>query len=114
MPIDDNDIEREELPAGSLQTVERPEEATKTPSFYKVLILNDDFTPRDFVVHVLKRFFRKDENEATRLMLEVHHRGVGIAGVFTFEIAETKVYQVNEYSRQHHHPLKCVAEKANK
>ena len=112
MAEDKDDTSREELPGGSLQTIERPETATKSPAFYKVLILNDDFTPRDFVVHILQKFFRKNENDATRLMLEVHNRGVGVAGVFTYEIAETKAYQVNEYSRQHQHPLKTVVEKA--
>ena len=112
MAQNNDEKEREELPGGSLETIERPQEATKTPSFYKVLILNDDFTPRDFVVHILQKFFRKSENDATRLMLDVHQRGVGIAGVFTHEIAETKAYQVNEYSKQSQHPLKCVVEKA--
>jgi ATP-dependent Clp protease adaptor protein ClpS len=88
----------------------RPE--TKTPSFYKVVILNDDFTPRDFVVHVLQKFFRKDETTATHLMMEVHNKGAGVAGVYPLEIAETKSYQVNEYSRQHQYPLKCVVEKS--
>jgi ATP-dependent Clp protease adaptor protein ClpS len=90
----------------------RPEEKTKTPSFYKVLILNDDFTPREYVVHVLQKFFRKSEQEATHLMLQVHHKGMGVAGVFTCEIAETKAYQVNEYSKKHKYPLKCVVEAA--
>ncbi len=98
--------------AEGTQTLIRPSERTKTPSFYKVLIHNDDFTPRDFVVHVLQRFFHKDEEAATQLMLDVHHKGVGIAGVFTYEIAETKAYQVNEYSKQHNYPLRTTVEKA--
>jgi len=94
------------------RTLVKPEPATKTPSFYKVVILNDDFTPRDFVIELLKRFFRKDEAEATQLMLDVHNKGAGIAGVFTLEIAETKAYQANDYAKQHKYPLRCVVEKA--
>ena len=97
---------------GGTEVLSRPSSKTKPPSFYKVIILNDDFTPRDFVVHILQKFFRKNETDATHLMLEVHNKGLGVAGVFTFEIAETKAYQVNDYSRQHQHPLKCVVEKA--
>jgi len=90
----------------------RPQDKTKTPSFYKVIILNDDFTPREYVVHVLQKFFKKSEQEATHLMLQVHHKGHGVAGVFTSEIAETKAYQVNEYSKKHKYPLKCTVEAA--
>jgi ATP-dependent Clp protease adaptor protein ClpS len=97
---------------GGTQTLPRPSTYTKTPSFYKVVILNDDFTPRDFVVHILQKFFRKNETEATQLMLQVHQKGAGIAGVFTYEIAETKAYQVNDYSKQNRYPLKCTVEKA--
>lgn len=100
-----------EDPAYGVQTLPRAQEQTKTPSFYKVLIHNDDFTPRDFVVHVLQRFFKKDEPSATQLMLTIHHKGVGIAGVYTFEIAETKAYQVNEYAKQHRYPLRTTVEK---
>lgn len=96
---------------GSTQVVSRPDAKTKLPKFYKVLILNDDFTPRDYVVHILQKFFQKAEPEATRLMLEVHHKGMGVAGVYSLEIAETKSYQVNEYSRQNQYPLKCTIEK---
>src|SRR5210317_1868735 len=74
---------------------------TKKPSLYKVLLLNDDYTPMEFVVHVLERFFSKGREDATRIMLHVHQKGVGICGVYTFEIAETKVNQVVEFSRQH-------------
>lgn len=94
------------------KTLVRPEEQTKTPSFFKVLILNDDFTPREYVVHVLQKFFKKTESEATHLMLQVHHKGMGVAGIYTFEIAETKAYQVNEYSKNHKYPLKCTVEAA--
>jgi ATP-dependent Clp protease adaptor protein ClpS len=84
---------------------------TKKPSMYKVLMLNDDYTPMEFVVHVLERFFAKSREEATRIMLHVHQRGVGICGVFTYEIAETKVNQVMDFARRHQHPLQCTLEK---
>ncbi len=92
-----------------LVTKTRPK--TKKPSLYKVLLLNDDYTPMEFVVHVLERYFGKGREEATRIMLHVHHKGVGICGVFTYEIAETKVTQVMDFSRQHDHPLQCTMEK---
>ena len=84
---------------------------TKKPSMYKVLMLNDDYTPMEFVVHVLERFFSKTREEATRIMLHVHRRGVGICGVFTYEVAETKVNQVVDFARKHQHPLQCTLEK---
>ena len=84
---------------------------TKKPSLYKVLMLNDDYTPMEFVVHVLARFFGKSREEATTIMLHVHRRGVGICGVFTYEVAETKVTQVMDFARRHQHPLQCVLEK---
>lgn len=84
---------------------------TKKPSMYKVLMLNDDYTPMEFVVHVLERFFSKDRAEATNIMLHVHQRGVGICGVFTYEVAETKVTQVIDYARKHQHPLQLTLEK---
>lgn len=84
---------------------------TKRPSMYKVLMLNDDYTPMEFVVHVLEQFFSKNREEATRIMLHVHQRGVGVCGVFTYEVAETKVTQVIDYARQHQHPLQCTLEK---
>lgn len=90
-------------------TKTRPE--TKKPSLYKVLLLNDDYTPMEFVVHVLERFFNKGREEATRIMLHVHQKGVGICGVYTYEVAETKVTQVMDFSRQHQHPLQCTMEK---
>jgi len=92
-----------------LITKTRPK--TKKPSLYKVLLLNDDYTPMEFVVHVLERFFNKGREEATRIMLHVHQKGVGICGVFTYEIAETKVAQVMDFARQHQHPLQCTMEK---
>lgn len=84
---------------------------TKKPSMYKVLMLNDDYTPMEFVVEVLQRFFNKPQEEATRIMLHVHRRGVGICGVYTYEVAETKVTQVIEYARRQQHPLQCTLEK---
>ena len=85
---------------------------TKTPSPYKVLMLNDDYTPMEFVVHVLQRFFRMDLEDATRVMLAVHQRGVGVCGIFSYEVAESKVAQVTDYARQNQHPLQCTLEKA--
>ena len=84
---------------------------TKQPSPYKVLMLNDDYTPMEFVVHVLERFFQKSREEATRIMLHVHRRGVGVCGVYTYEVAETKVTQVMDLARQNQHPLQCTIEK---
>ncbi|MEI6984509.1 MAG: ATP-dependent Clp protease adapter ClpS [Rhodospirillaceae bacterium] len=84
---------------------------TKKPSMYKVLMLNDDYTPMDFVVHVLERFFNKDLDQATQIMLNVHRRGVGLCGVYTYEVAETKATQVMDLARQHQHPLQCTIEK---
>lgn len=86
--------------------------ATKKPSLYKVLMLNDDYTPMEFVVMVLQRFFRMDIEEATRVMLHVHQRGVGVCGIFSLEVAETKVQQVMDCARAHQHPLQCALEKA--
>ena len=84
---------------------------TKKPSLYKVLLLNDDYTPMEFVVLVLERFFNKDRDDAHRIMLHVHHKGVGVCGVYTFEVAETKVTLVTDFARQHQHPLRCTMEK---
>ncbi|MFN4311090.1 MAG: ATP-dependent Clp protease adapter ClpS [Ferrovibrio sp.] len=84
---------------------------TQKPPMYKVLLLNDDYTPMEFVVHVLERFFNKAREEATRIMLHVHQKGVGICGVFTYEVAETKVTQVIDFARQHQHPLQCTMER---
>ncbi|CAD5254804.1 ATP-dependent Clp protease adapter protein ClpS [Bosea sp. 62] len=84
---------------------------TRKPNLYRVLILNDDYTPMEFVVHVLERFFNKDRAEATRIMMHVHQNGVGECGVFTYEVAETKVTLVMDLARKHMHPLQCVMEK---
>ena len=83
----------------------------KKPSQFKVLMLNDDYTPMEFVVIVLKRFFQMDMEQATRVMLHVHQKGVGICGIFPYEIAETKVNQVMDFARQNQHPLQCTIEK---
>jgi ATP-dependent Clp protease adaptor protein ClpS len=92
-----------------IATKTRPK--TKRPSLYKVLLLNDDYTPMEFVVLILERFFNKNRDEAVQIMLHVHRHGVGICGVFTFEVAETKVAQVIEFARRHQHPLQCTMEK---
>jgi ATP-dependent Clp protease adaptor protein ClpS len=84
---------------------------TKRPSLYRVLLLNDDFTPMEFVVIVLERFFQKGREDATRIMLHVHQHGVGECGIYTYEVAETKVTQVMDFARKHQHPLQCVMEK---
>jgi len=84
---------------------------TKKPSMYKVLLLNDDYTPMEFVVHVLERFFNKSRDDAMQIMLHVHRRGVGVCGVYTYEVAETKVNQTMEFARRHQHPLQCTLEK---
>ena len=96
---------------GKTGVVTKTRPKTKKPSLYKVLLLNDDFTPMEFVVLVLQRFFGKGQEDATRIMLHVHQKGVGICGVFTYEVAETKVTQVMDFSRQHGHPLQCTMEK---
>ena len=85
---------------------------TKTPSPYKVLMLNDDYTPMEFVVLVLQRFFKMGIEDATRVMLHVHQRGVGVCGIFPYEVAETKVNQVMDFARENQHPLQCTLEKA--
>ena len=92
-------------------TITRTRTKTKKPSMYKVLLLNDDYTPMEFVVYVLQRFFSKSVEDATKIMLHVHQNGVGICGVFTYEVAETKVSQVMDLARQHDHPLQCTMEK---
>lgn len=84
----------------------------KKPSQYKVLLLNDDYTPMEFVVMVLKRFFGMDLEQATRVMLHVHQKGVGVCGIFPYEVAETKVNQVMDFALQNQHPLQCTLEKA--
>jgi len=92
-----------------LLTKTRPK--TKKPAMYKVLMLNDDYTPMEFVVFVLENFFSKSREEATRIMMHVHRRGVGICGVYTYDVAETKVNQVMDMARKEQHPLQCTLEK---
>lgn len=84
---------------------------TQKPSMYRVLILNDDYTPMEFVVHILEKVFNKSRESAVEIMLHVHRHGVGICGVFTYDVAETKVAQVIEFARRHQHPLQCTMEK---
>ena len=96
-------------PGTAIVTKTRPQ--AKKPSLYRVLLLNDDYTPMEFVVHVLERFFNKDRETATQIMLHVHQHGVGECGIFTYEVAETKVTQVMDFARKHQHPLQCVMEK---
>jgi ATP-dependent Clp protease adaptor protein ClpS len=97
---------------GQVGLATRTRTKPKKPSLYKVLMLNDDYTPMEFVVMVLKRFFRMDLEQATRVMLHVHQKGVGVCGVFPYEVAETKVNQVMDFARQNQHPLQCTLEKA--
>jgi len=98
-------------PGDDTSLLTRPKSETQRPPMYKVLILNDDYTPMEFVIYVLERFFQKDREAATRIMLHVHQHGVGVCGVFTYEVAETKVAQVIETARRHQHPLQCTMEK---
>ena len=98
--------------AGQVGVATRTRTRPKKPSMYKVLMLNDDYTPMEFVVMVLKRFFRMDLEQATRVMLHVHQRGVGVCGIFPYEVAETKVAQVMDCARENQHPLQCTLEKA--
>jgi len=107
--MSDNDrVNKENATTG---VVVKTKAKTKKPSMYKVLLLNDDYTPMEFVVHVLERFFNKNREDATQIMLHVHRRGVGVCGVYTYEVAETKVTQVIDFARRHEHPLQCTLEK---
>ncbi|WP_147045621.1 ATP-dependent Clp protease adapter ClpS [Methylobacterium gnaphalii] len=91
--------------------ITRTKPTTKRPSLYRVLLLNDDYTPMEFVVHVVERFFNKSHDDAYQIMMHVHQNGVGECGIFTYEVAETKVTQVMDFARKHQHPLQCVMEK---
>ena len=106
-----DDRKRGEPGGPGTAVITRTKPQTKRPHLYRVLILNDDYTPMEFVVLVLERFFGKDHEAATRIMLHVHHHGIGECGVFTYEVAETKVTQVMDFARKHQHPLQCVMEK---
>jgi ATP-dependent Clp protease adaptor protein ClpS len=109
----DEDRKRKGEPgAPGTAVITRTKPQTKRPSMYRVLILNDDYTPMEFVVMALKRFFSMDMEQATRVMLHVHQKGVGVCGIFPYEIAETKVNQVMDFARQNQHPLQCTLEKA--
>jgi ATP-dependent Clp protease adaptor protein ClpS len=108
----DDDRKRKGEPGGpGTAVITKTKPQTKRPNMYRVLILNDDYTPMEFVVHVLERFFGKDHEAATRIMLHVHHHGIGECGIYTYEVAETKVTQVMDFARKHQHPLQCVMEK---
>lgn len=98
-------------PIGTTAVEEAPPKLQRPP-LYKVVLLNDDYTPMEFVVHILQKFFRLQHEEAVRVMMEVHTQGAGVAGTYTAEIAETKVALVNQYARDHQHPLMCTMEKA--
>ncbi len=97
--------------SGGLDLATKTRVRTKKPSMYRVLILNDDYTPMEFVVLILERFFNKSREQATRIMLHVHQKGVGVCGVYTYEVAETKVAQVMDLARRNEHPLQCTMEK---
>ena len=105
---DDNDRRGGEDHEGGVELIERP--TTKRPRRYQVVFHNDDYTSMEFVVHALMKFFHKSETEASAIMLRVHHRGFGIVGLYTRDVAETKAEQVCSYARQHGQPLKCTAE----
>lgn len=105
---EDNEQNQEDQQTGLLV---KPRPKTKKPSMYKVLLLNDDYTPMEFVVHILENFFNKTRQESTDIMLHVHRRGVGICGIFTYEVAETKVAQVMDFARANEQPLQCSMEK---
>jgi ATP-dependent Clp protease adaptor protein ClpS len=100
-----------EGPGPGAAVITRTRTQTKRPNMYRVLLLNDDYTPMEFVIMVLQAYFNKNSEEATRIMLHVHHHGVGECGVFTYEIAETKVAQVMDHARKNQHPLQCIMEK---
>ena len=106
----DNDKHGDEGTVTGVVVKAKPQ--TKKPSMYKVLMLNDDYTPMEFVVLVLQRFFTMGIEDATRVMLQVHQQGIAVCGVFTYEVAETKVSQVIDFARENQHPLQCTLEKA--
>lgn len=109
---DDNDGGDGRGPGGTgVGVATKTRTKTAKPALYKVLLLNDDYTPMEFVVLTLQRFFKMTIEDATRVMLHVHQRGVGICGIFTYEVAETKVNQVIDFAREHQHPLQCMMEK---
>ena len=103
--------DRKSGPEGETSVITKAKPKTQRPPLYKVLLLNDDYTPMEFVVHVLERFFGLTHAQAFEIMLTVHKKGVAVVGVFSFEVAETKVAQVMDFSRRHQHPLQCTMEK---
>ena len=109
MSADDDNIKKGDAPEHGVAVKTRVN--TKKPSMYKVLMLNDDYTPMEFVIQVLESFYNKAHEEATQIMLHVHQKGVGTCGVYTYEIAETKVNQTMDLAQQHQHPLQCTIEK---
>jgi ATP-dependent Clp protease adaptor protein ClpS len=98
-------------PGSGTALITRTRQQTRRPNMYRVLLLNDDYTTQEFVVIVLRKYFNKSVEEATRIMLHVHNHGVGECGVYTYEVAETKVTQVMDFARKHQHPLQCIMEK---
>ena len=104
----DNDIDDSE---GGTGVATQTRTKTKKPSMYRVLMLNDDYTPMEFVVDILQRFFHKNSDEAVQIMLHVHQKGVGICGIYPYDVAETKVMQTIDHARKHQHPLQCTLEK---
>lgn len=100
-----------DAPGSGTALVTRTKPQTRKPNMYRVLLLNDDYTTQEFVVIVLRKYFNKSVEEATRIMLHVHNHGVGECGVYTYEVAETKVTQVMDFARKHQHPLQCIMEK---
>jgi len=108
---DEDRKRRNEPGAPGTAVITKTKPQTKRPNLYRVLLLNDDYTPMEFVVHVLERFFNKDREAAYQIMMHVHQHGIGECGIYTYEVAETKVTQVMDFSRKHQHPLQCVMEK---
>lgn len=108
---DHNTGKPDDLNESGVGTLLKPKPKPKKPNMYKVILLNDDYTPMDFVILILKKIFNKNSDEATEIMMSVHRRGVGICGIFTHEIAETKVEKVMDYARKHEQPLQCTMEK---
>lgn len=107
----DDDAPDDTDPGGETSLLTKPKPKTDKPPLYKVMLLNDDYTPMEFVVHVLERFFGMNHAQAFELMLTVHKKGLAVVGVFSFEVAETKVAQVMDFARRHQHPLQCTMEK---
>ena len=108
---DDDRKRRGDPGSPGTSVISKTKPQTKRPSLYRVLLLNDDYTPMEFVVHVLERFFNKNQEAAYRIMMHVHQHGIGECGIYTYEVAETKVTQVMDFARKHQHPLQCVMEK---